>query len=116
VQPTDAVSVITAGNNPVAFGHGEAPNLARRYSFGAVRKIWRAKQIDALVVTDRPVRALPFFAFFALWRGIPLILDVRHGLPATPPPGAPLAHKFRVALTRTALRLTAAFAKHVTTT
>jgi len=114
-QPSGAVSILAASDDPVAFGHGETASLAQRFCFGAIFKIWRAKHIDAIVVTDRPARALPFFAFFALWRGIPLILDVRHGLPPTPHPSAPISHKCRAVLGRVALRLAAAFAKHVTT-
>lgn len=113
--PEREIAVTVTGAAPAAFGRAASRDFPRRFALGVLFKIWSIKGVDAVVTTDRPVRLLPLVAFFALWRGIPMILDVMRGAPAHAPMTAPFLEKCRRVITRAVYRLGAAAAKRITT-
>ena len=63
------------------FGLGATQASLSQFAWGAAWRIWAIGDVDAVVALDRPVGLLPWLWFYALMRGIPLILDVRAGMP-----------------------------------
>jgi lipopolysaccharide/colanic/teichoic acid biosynthesis glycosyltransferase/glycosyltransferase involved in cell wall biosynthesis len=109
------IKLIPTGDAPPAFGKAKPANFAGRFAESAAWKMWDVKGVDAVVVTDRPVRLLPAVAWFSLWRGIPLILDVMHGAPHPAPMTASLGEKFRRFFARAFYRLATSMAKRIIT-
>ena len=63
------------------FGHTTTQASLSQFAWGAAWRIWGVGDVDAVAAVDRPVGLLPWLWFYCLMRGIPLILDVRAGLP-----------------------------------
>ncbi|MGE4062605.1 MAG: sugar transferase [Rhodospirillaceae bacterium] len=97
------------------FGRPENASARRAFARAAMFAVWGFKDVDAVVVADRPVGLLPIIALFALWRGIPMILDVMHGAPAPAAMTAPLGGKLRRTVARSFYRLAAGTARRLTT-
>lgn len=112
--PHEGLSVITVTTKSAGYGFDAPVAFARGFTFGALFKIWRAKGVDAVVAVDRPLRILPLVAAFAVWRGIPLILDVRTGLPVARPKNASVGQRCAAFCTRWLFRAATAFAGKVT--
>ena len=95
------------------FGHALPETALVTYARSLLWKIWRAKNVDAVLAADVPAAALPMVMLFCAVRAIPLLLDLR----AEPPKPAPRQAVFpaRVAAwcARMSFRLTARFARHV---
>lgn len=115
VLPERDIAIVTAGPTLTDFGRAEPKDFARRFALGALAKIWSITGADAVVATDRPVRLLPLTAFFALWRGIPFILDAMHGAPDPAPLTAPFAEKCKRVIARAFYRLGTTAAKRIIT-
>lgn len=109
------ISLKTIGGPAPAFGKTHTRGFAGNFTGAAMFNIWDIKDLDAVVTTDRPIRLLPLAAFFALWRGIPMILDVMYGAPKAAPMTASLGEKCRRAIERAFYRLGVAAAKRITT-
>ena len=109
------VTLVRAGGTPAAFGAAPAASFAGRFAESAALKIWSIKAVDAVVAADRPVRLLPLVSWFALWRGIPMFLDVAGGAPPHAPMTAPFGTKCRQFFARAFYRLATGAAKHVIT-
>lgn len=109
------ITLIPTGDAPPAFGKAKPATFARRFAESAMWKMWDVKAVDAVVTTDRPVRLLPAVAWFALWRGIPLILDVMHGAPHPAPLSASIGEKCRRFFARAFYRLGTRAAKRIIT-
>ncbi|MGE3332276.1 MAG: sugar transferase [Rhodospirillaceae bacterium] len=111
----ESITLKTVGGPAPAFGKAHTRGFASNFASAAIFNIWDIKNVDAVVTTDRPIRLLPLTAFFALWRGIPMILDVMHGAPKAAPMTASFGEKCRRAIERAFYRLGAAAAKRITT-
>ncbi len=109
------MAVTTVDVEAPAFGRPETSRFAQAFAFGAFFRMWGVKSVDAVTMTDRPVRFLPFAAFFALWRGIPLILDAMNGAPAPAPLTASFGAKCKIAAARAFYRVATAAAKRIVT-
>ncbi len=109
------ISLRTIGAPVPAFGKTHSRGFARSFASAAMFSVWDVKDVDAVVVADRPTRMLPFTAFFALWRGIPMILDVVHGAPKAAPMTASFGEKFRRVVERAFYRIGLAAAKRILT-
>ncbi len=109
------ITLKTAGGPAPAFGKAHTRGFAGSFTGAAMLNIWEIRNVDAVVTTDRPIRLLPLTAFFALWRGIPLILDVMHGAPKAAPMAASFGEKCRRGIERAFYRLGAAAAKRIIT-
>ncbi|MGE3474256.1 MAG: sugar transferase [Rhodospirillaceae bacterium] len=103
------------GGPAPAFGKTHTRGFAGNFAGAALFNIWDVRNVDAVVTTDRPIRLLPLTAFFALWRGIPMILDVRYGAPKAAPMAASFGKKVQRAFERAFYRLGAAASKRITT-
>lgn len=109
------VTLRPIGGPAPAFGKTHTRGFAGDFAGAAMFGIWDVKDVDAVVTTDRPIRLLPLTALFALWRGIPLILDVMHGAPKAAPMTASFWQKCQRVMERAFYRLAAAAAKRITT-
>ena len=109
------IMLTPAGEAESGFRSAATDNSEARFASSAMTKIWGFKAVDAVVTMDRPIRLLPLVAWFALWRGIPMILDVMRGTPPHAPMTAPFGAKFGRFFARAFYRLGTAAAKHITT-
>jgi lipopolysaccharide/colanic/teichoic acid biosynthesis glycosyltransferase/glycosyltransferase involved in cell wall biosynthesis len=109
------IALKTIGGPAPAFGKTHTRGFAGDFAGAAMFSIWDVKNVDAVVTTDRPIRLLPLTAFFALWRGIPMILDVMHGAPKAAPMTAAFGEKCQRVIERAFYRLGLAAAKRITT-
>jgi len=115
VLPERGIALVSAGDAPPAFGKTRAPEFGGRFATSAFLRIWDFKDVDAVVTTDRPLRLAPMVAWFAAWRGIPMILDVMHGAPAPAPLSASFGERCRRVLGRAWYRFSTSAAKRIMT-
>jgi lipopolysaccharide/colanic/teichoic acid biosynthesis glycosyltransferase/glycosyltransferase involved in cell wall biosynthesis len=106
------IALRRVGTAAPAFGRADA---ADGFTSAVMFQMWGVKNIDAVVTADRPVSLMPMTAFFALWRGIPMVLDVMYGAPAPAAMTAPFGEKCRRALARTLYRIGTGAAKAIAT-
>ena len=66
------------------FGHAATDATLSQFAWNAAWRIWGIADVDAVAIVDRPAGLLPWLGFYCLVRGIPLILDVRAGMPPAP--------------------------------
>jgi lipopolysaccharide/colanic/teichoic acid biosynthesis glycosyltransferase/glycosyltransferase involved in cell wall biosynthesis len=109
------IALKTIGGPAPAFGKTHTRGFARNFAGAAMFGIWDIKDVDAVVTTDRPIRLLPLTAFFALWRGVPMILDVMHGAPKAAPMAASFRQKCQRVMERAFYRMGTAAATRITT-
>ncbi len=94
------LSVVSVGNEPpFRFGYPIPARAHRSYGLGVLWHIWRIADVDAVVMTDRPVMILPIAHLFCAVRGIPFIVDARDGMPQ-PLPNASQWQGFLTSITR----------------
>jgi len=95
------------------FGHPPPDAQYGAYARSLAWRLWRAKEVDAVLAADVPAAALPIVVLFCVLRAIPLLLDVRTGPPARAPRQALFMTRLAAWCARTSFRLTARFARHV---
>ena len=105
---TDGITVTTVKAGQTArFGHPTPAALLARFA-GALRwRIWNFKDVDVVLATNRPLARTLTLLWFCWLRGVPLVLDVREGLPDLAPTGAKLGIRVTQWWSRVLFRLAA---------
>jgi lipopolysaccharide/colanic/teichoic acid biosynthesis glycosyltransferase/glycosyltransferase involved in cell wall biosynthesis len=96
------------------FGYPPAPHVSAAFTRGALWRLWQFTDVDAIVATDRPLAILPLLSLFCTVRGIPLLLDVREGIPPCAPSSATLRQRLTTAFKRVVFRWAARYAREIT--
>jgi len=101
------IAGITIRARRITPGSGWLPPAAdlNRYARWAVLRMWSVADVDIIVATADVLSLFPAAAFFAWWRAVPLVADVRDLAPAPPPHEAPRGQRFMALLARWGRRL-----------
>ena len=95
------------------FGFPLPPAVGGAYARGLLWRIWRIKEVDAVLATDRPLAMMPLLIWFCWKRGIPLLLDAREGAPPRLSPSTPFGKRLIAWGARGIFRLAARAAKQI---
>ncbi len=95
------------------YGYPIAPSIFDAYARAVAWRIWAVKDVDAVLVTDRPLAVLPILLLFCAVRGIPLLLEAREGPPPRPDRTQPFARRIAMWLARGMFRLAAHGARQI---
>ena len=83
---------------PLSTGWEPPPKILSRFVRWAAWRIWRVRDVDALIVSTASYGFLAIAALFAWTRGIPLLADAYLRVPDSPPPGAIMRERLAATL------------------
>ena len=95
------------------FGYPPAAHVTGAFARSTALRLWSLKDADAVFAVDRPLGLMPMTMLFCALRGIPLVLEVRDGLPPRAPATAAFGERLAARIARGLFRLTTAFARRL---
>ncbi len=95
------------------FGYTRPQHISAMFTRGLLWRIWQSRDVDAVFMGDRPLGTLALASLFCVWRGIPLIVEAREGLPPLPDRTAGFVKNLTMRGARALYRLGGAVARHI---